>query len=135
MSVRRPDPSHIPTMGGSPWSCIVVLLLAQAAFAQTTLIRNATVHTLAGEPIEEGSVLIEGGKIAGVGRGLRAPKGATIIDAKGKHLYPGMFDAFTQVGLVEITAVGVTVTAPRRAISTHSSRPRSPSTPRASTSP
>lgn len=83
-------------------------LFAQTAVAQTTLIRNATVHTLAGEPIEDGSVLIENGKIAGVGRRLRHPKGATVIDAKGKHLYPGMFDAFTQVGLVEITAVGVT---------------------------
>jgi imidazolonepropionase-like amidohydrolase len=85
-----------------------LLCLAHPALAQTTLIRNATVHTLAGEPIEKGSVLIQDGKIAGVGRDLRTPKGATIIDAEGLHLYPGMFDAFTQVGLVEIGAVGVT---------------------------
>ena len=84
------------------------LLTCVQAAAQSTLIRNATVHTLAGEPIEDGAVLIEDGTIAGVGRRLRAPKGATVVDAKGKHLYPGMFDAFTQVGLVEITAVGVT---------------------------
>ncbi len=81
---------------------------AHSAAAQTTLIRNATVHTLAGEPIENGAVLIDDGRIAGVGRRLRAPRGATVVDAKGKHLYPGLFDAFTQVGLVEITAVGVT---------------------------
>ena len=85
-----------------------LLVAAHVAAGQTILIRNATVHTLAGEPIEGGSVLIENGKIAGVGRRLRAPRGATIIDAQGKRLYPGMFDAFTQVGLVEITAVGVT---------------------------
>jgi imidazolonepropionase-like amidohydrolase len=86
----------------------IALWVAPLGFSQTTLIRNATVHTLAGEPISGGAVLIDDGKITGVGRGLRAPKGATVIDAKGKHLYPGMFDAFTQVGLVEITAVGVT---------------------------
>ena len=85
-----------------------LLCVVQAAAAQTTLIRNATVHTLAGEPIEKGSVLIQDGKIAGIGQSLKAPKGATIIDAEGLHLYPGMFDAFTQVGLVEIGAVGVT---------------------------
>lgn len=91
-------------------SLAVAALLAavHTGVAQTILIRGATVHTLAGEPIEDGSVLIQDGKIAGVGRRLRTPKDATVVDAKGKHLYPGMFDAFTQVGLVEITAVGVT---------------------------
>ncbi|MBI1357666.1 MAG: amidohydrolase family protein [Acidobacteria bacterium] len=80
-----------------------------AASAQTILIRNATVHTLAGEaPLEGASVLIDNGKITGVGRGLRAPKGAEIIEAKGKHLYPGMFDAFSVLGLAEIGAVDVT---------------------------
>ncbi len=84
------------------------LLLAAALPAQTLLIRNATVHTLAGDPIERGSVLIEDGVIQGVGRGLRAPRGAEVIDAEGKHLYPGMFDAFTPIGLNEISAVSVT---------------------------
>ncbi|MEZ5362118.1 MAG: amidohydrolase family protein [Bryobacterales bacterium] len=87
---------------------LALVCIGSALSAQTTLIRNATVHTLAGEPIEKGAVLIQDGKIAGVGRNLKAPKGATVIDAAGKHLYPGMFDAFTQVGLVEITAVDVT---------------------------
>ena len=85
-----------------------MLLLSSALPAQTLLIRNATVHTLASEPIEQGSVLIEDGVIQGVGQGLRAPRGAEVLDAKGKHLYPGLFDAFTPIGLNEISAVGVT---------------------------
>ena len=71
-------------------------------------IQGATVHTLEGEPIERGSVLLQNGLIAGVGRNLRAPRGAKVIDARGLHVYPGLFDAFSQLGLVEISAVGAT---------------------------
>jgi len=81
---------------------------AQTLSAQTLLIRDATVHTLAGEPIRNGDVLIQDGLIVGVAERLRAPRGAVIVDAKGKHLYPGLFDAYTPIGLNEISAVGVT---------------------------
>ncbi len=87
------------------WTAAIACSMAPA---QTLFIRDATVHTLAGEPIENGSVLIQDGLIQGVGKGLRAPRGAAVIDAKGKHLYPGLFDAFTPIGLNEISAVGVT---------------------------
>jgi len=88
---------------------LVLLSLATiAAPAQTILIRDATVHTLAGEPLEKASVLLQDGKIAGVGRGLKAPKGAQVIRADGLHLYPGLFDAFSILGLAEISAVDVT---------------------------
>ena len=88
---------------------IALLALAVAAApAQTILIRNATVHTLAGEPLEKTSVLVQDGKIAGVGRGLKAPRGAEVIKADGLHLYPGLFDAFSILGLAEISAVDVT---------------------------
>ena len=77
-----------------------------AAMAQDTiLIRNAHIHTGAGQEIPGGSVLIQKGKIAGVGAKLAAPKGAAIIDAKGMHLYPGMIDSATAIGLTEIGAV------------------------------
>ncbi len=83
-------------------------LAAMALPAQTILIRDATVHTLAGEPLEKASVLIQDGKIAGVGRGLKAPRGAEVVRAEGLHLYPGMFDAFSVLGLAEVSAVDVT---------------------------
>jgi len=92
----------------APAALALALLFGSAAQAQTLLIRGATVHTLAGEPIENGDVLIQDGVIQGVATRLRAPRGATVIDAKGKHLYPGLFDAFTPLGLNEISAVGVT---------------------------
>lgn len=95
-----------------------LLLLAAAAVSMTSatfaqsgayLIDNATVHTLAGETIERGDVVIQNGRIAGVGKGLKAPRGAKTIDARGLHVYPGLFDAFTNLGLTEIGAVRATV--------------------------
>ena len=47
-------------------------------------------------------------RIAGVGRNLPIPNGAKVVNARGLHVYPGMIDAFSQLGLTEIRAVGVT---------------------------
>lgn len=66
------------------------------------LIRGATVHPVAGAEIQNGSVLVRDGRIAGVGRNLPAPKGTRVIDGKGLHVYPGMIDSATQIGLSEI---------------------------------
>ena len=87
----------------------VASLAAQESRTKPTLIKNAVVHTLAGDAIEGGSVLIQDGKIVGVGKKLSAPRGATVIDAEGKHLYPGMFDAYSPVGLTEVSAVQATL--------------------------
>jgi imidazolonepropionase-like amidohydrolase len=90
--------------------CMLLAGAAALAVAQETiLIRNATIHPISGQDITNGSVLIQGGKIAGVGQKLTAPKGATIIDAKGLHLYPGMIDSATGIGLSEIGAVRETI--------------------------
>lgn len=76
--------------------------------AQAIAIRGGTVHTLAGPAIENGTVVIQDGKIAAVGAGLAVPAGAQVIDASGLHVYPGLFDAVTRLGLTEIGAVDVT---------------------------
>lgn len=72
-------------------------------------IKGGRVFTLAGAPIENGTVVIRDGKIAAVGANIPAPDGAKVIDASGLHVYPGMFDAATQIGLVEVGAVKATV--------------------------
>jgi imidazolonepropionase-like amidohydrolase len=72
----------------------LTLIVATVAGAQerVTLIRNATILTVTKGTIENGSVLIRGGKIAAVGRDLQAPAGATVIDATGKYVLPGIID-------------------------------------------
>ncbi len=68
-------------------------------------IKGATVHTLAGADIENGSVLVRNGKIIGVGKNLAVPKDVKVIDGKGLQVYPGMIDSGTEVGLIEINSV------------------------------
>ena len=90
------------------------LLMAGIAPGQTvpttdTAITHAKIFTLAGAPIEDGTVIIHDGKIAAVGASVSVPAGAKVIDAKGLQVYPGLFDPITQMGLSEIGAVRATV--------------------------
>jgi imidazolonepropionase-like amidohydrolase len=85
-----------------------VVWAQQEGDGKTYAIRGATVHTLAGEAIENGTVLIRDGRITGVGRNLSVPRGAEVVNAQGLHVYPGMLDAFSYVGLTEIRSVSAT---------------------------
>src|SRR5579864_6869473 len=84
---------------------LVATVSLWAASDDTFLIRNATVHPVTGPEIQGGSVLVRDGKIIGVGKNLAAPKGIRVIEAKGLHVYPGMIDSGTELGLSEIGAV------------------------------
>jgi imidazolonepropionase-like amidohydrolase len=75
----------------------------------TYALTHAKIFTLAGSTIEDGTLIIQNGKIAAVGASLDIPAGAQLIDAKGLQVYPGLFDAITQMGLREIGAVSATV--------------------------
>jgi imidazolonepropionase-like amidohydrolase len=64
------------------------------------LVRNATVWTMGPEGIlENADLLVSGGRVAAVGQGLSAPAGATVIDAAGRHVTPGLIDAHIHSGL------------------------------------
>jgi imidazolonepropionase-like amidohydrolase len=65
-------------------------------------IRNARVVTVSGAEIESGTVIIRNGKIEAVGEGVSVPAGAEVIEARGLIVYPGMIDAGTSLGLVEV---------------------------------
>lgn len=73
--------------------------------AQTYAIRNATIVPVTGARIANGTVLIRDGRIAGVGANVAVPADATVIDAGGLFVYPGLIDSGTQLGLVEIGSV------------------------------
>lgn len=69
-------------------------------------IRNGTVHVGNGAVLENTSVRIEGGKITAIGQNLTIPSGdARVVDASGKHVYPGLILANSDLGLVEISTV------------------------------
>lgn len=80
---------------------MAVLIVAVAGDAQeraklkpaALLVKNATIWTVGPQgTLQKGDLLVENGKIAKVGPSLTAPAGATVIDATGKHVSPGMID-------------------------------------------
>ncbi|MDB2686646.1 amidohydrolase family protein [Mariniblastus sp.] len=75
---------------------------------QPIVLKNATLHPVDSAKIDKGMLLIKNGKIAGIGKRVKIPKGAKTIDLKGKHIYPGLFEAHTQLGLTELSAVRAT---------------------------
>lgn len=96
------------------WCAAVMALLvfpagAQSPQATSYAIKGGKIFTLAGTPIENGTLIIRGGKIAAVGAGVEIPVDAQVIDAKGLEVYPGLFDPVTQIGLNEVSAVSATV--------------------------
>ena len=62
------------------------------------LIRGATIHTAAGAPLVNASILIRGGKIVAIGANLSAPAGVKIIDGTGNVVTPGMIDNHSHIG-------------------------------------
>ncbi len=69
---------------------------------------KATVHPVSGPPIEDAVVLFDAGRIIAVGRQVEIPVNAERIELSGRHVYPGLFDAYSQLGLVEIDAIRAT---------------------------
>lgn len=99
----------------------LLALLLLAAFAATSLfaqngpadqnitgtpgtfaITNATIVTVSGATIRNATIVISGGRIAALGDGAEVPRGAVEIDGTGLSVYPGMIDAGTNMGLIEI---------------------------------
>ncbi|MBT8484265.1 MAG: amidohydrolase family protein, partial [Phycisphaerae bacterium] len=67
---------------------------------ETLLVRGATIWTAGPRGvIAEGDLLIEGGRIAAVGSVPSPPAGARVIDARGKHVTPGLLDCHSHTGI------------------------------------
>lgn len=94
------------------------LLVPGAADAQVTIpvapqeqpvvLRGATIHTVTNGVIQNGTIVLERGKITAIGGAdVAAPRGAKVVDVSGKHIYPGLIDAYSTVGITEIGSVDV----------------------------
>ena len=64
----------------------------------TTLVRGGTVFDGEGHRIEGGAVLFADGKVVAVGQNVDAPADATVIDATGKFVTPGIIDIHSHLG-------------------------------------
>lgn len=68
----------------------------------TYLLRGVTLHPVDGAAMPNSMLLVADGRIKEMGPAVTQPPGATVIDLAGLHLYPGMIDAGTILGLTEI---------------------------------
>lgn len=76
--------------------------------AQTIAITGGTVYPVSGPRIENGTVLIQDGRILAVGQNLNIPAGAIQVDARGKWVTPGLFHSGSSLGLTQVGAVAST---------------------------
>ncbi|WP_034258909.1 amidohydrolase family protein [Altibacter lentus] len=74
---------------------------------ETITITGATAHLGNGTVMENSVITFENGKITMVG-GPSSPLKGTVINAQGKHLYPGFIAPAKSLGLVEVDAVRAT---------------------------
>jgi len=84
------------------WFAMAAFAAAQQAPAaphNDVLIKNAIVMTATHGNIQNGSVYVKDGKIVAVGQNVSAPASATVIDAGGKYLTPGIIDSHSHIAL------------------------------------
>ncbi len=87
---------------------LALILIAAACAAQdsTFLLRNVTVHPVTAPDVPAASLVVRDGVIAEITTAKAKPaKGLRVIDGAGMHVYPGMIDSATTLGLTEIGAV------------------------------
>ncbi|TRO65156.1 amidohydrolase [Christiangramia sabulilitoris] len=94
---------------------MILQFVAVSVWAQTkkgeVLIKNATVITITDGTRENTDVYIKDGKIAGIGKDLSASSNATVVDATGQYVMPGIIDAHSHIALDAVNEATSPVTA------------------------
>jgi len=88
--------------GSGPTAAPEARLIQPVTGGDVVAITNARILTVSGPPIERGTIVIRGGRIAAVGANVQPPAAARAIDAGGKTVTPGLIDSNIQTGIVEI---------------------------------
>lgn len=80
------------------FAVLLIPVLARADAPGVYAVTGGTVHPVSGAPVANGTVVIRNGLIEAVGANVAIPADATVIDAAGSHVYPGLIDAQTSLG-------------------------------------
>ncbi len=72
------------------------------------LLKGGDLYTVKNGVLQQTDLLFEQGRISQMGKNLSGPTGTEVIDVTGKRVYPGLIDAATNLGLVEIGEVRAT---------------------------
>lgn len=88
------------------FAALVVTIVAQPAGRQPLALRGGRVVTVTHGVQDRATVLVVDGRIAAVGREVAVPAGAVVIDVSGEWVFPGLIDAFSNLGAGEIESYG-----------------------------
>jgi len=70
---------------------------------------NGVLHTVSGPVIEAGTIVFDNGRITEMGPRMQPPPNADVIDLQGRHVYPGMIESHSQLGLTELSSTRATI--------------------------
>ncbi|MCX6832660.1 MAG: amidohydrolase, partial [candidate division Zixibacteria bacterium] len=100
------------------WIMILTILCAATAMGHNLvpgakqnhpiLLKGGDLYTVKNGVLQRTDLLFEQGRISQIGKNLSVPIGTEVIDVTGKRVYPGLIDAATSLGLVEIGEVRAT---------------------------
>jgi len=85
-------------------------VLSSFAVAETIVLRGATVHTVGPNgTLQNATIVMQDGVIAAVGKDVRIPTGARVVDVTGQVITPGLVDAYGRLGVTEVDGEAATV--------------------------
>ncbi len=85
---------------------LLILSCTASAQADSIAIINGTMHTMTDTGVlENATVVIDGDEIIAVGTDVTVPNDATVIDAQGRPVTPGLMNVVTKIGLLEVGQV------------------------------
>ncbi|MEJ7594020.1 MAG: amidohydrolase family protein [Planctomycetaceae bacterium] len=70
---------------------------------------NGVLHPISGPAIEDGTLIFDNGTIVDLGRRMKPPENAVVIDLKGQHVYPSLIESHSHMGLTEISSTRATL--------------------------
>ncbi|MCD6193560.1 MAG: amidohydrolase family protein [Candidatus Aminicenantes bacterium] len=80
----------------------LLAILATDLWAQDLVLKGGTVLTITNGVIENGTVIIQKGKITAIGQNIPIPPGIKVIDVTGKYVLPGLVDSHSHIALTDI---------------------------------
>ena len=96
-----------------PLAFVIAVALPPSARAQQqpVVIQHANIVTVTNGTIQDGSILLRGGKIAQIGASLLIPDGAQVIDATGRYVTPGLIDCHSHIATDAINEGSIPITS------------------------
>jgi len=88
-----------------PWGELGENLPVDPEGGEVVAIVGATIHPVSAAPMEDGTILVQDGRILALGQEISLPSGARVIMEEGLEVWPGIIAANTAIGLREIAAV------------------------------